>query len=277
MNRLFRLATAASLTLLGVVGCGGSTEKVSALQIVATSGGTLTAGVGDALQLSVKELRADGTTAALPASARIAWSGIPTAAALDPSSMSASPFPATGAAPTAFFVANASRSDHATDLAGVVFVLDAGTNGAGTITVNANVSGVSGVTQATATVAITGAPSGDAAHGKTVYASSCASCHGDSGAGSPTVAGSTTMFSLEGKTYDYPAPGLNAADGNVASDPDWSAALFAISSRADLDNDGLTLRSPMPDWVSDSDPTTHQQLTTQDFYDIYAFMATQTQ
>ena len=270
----------ASFAAFSLVGCGGGgSAAVTGLKIVPASSSTaaLTAQVGDALQLTVVETLADGTTKALPASASVAWSGIPTVAALDPSSAAASPIPSPGATPTAFFIANAGRPDHATDLNGVVFVMDGGTSGTGTISVSANVTGVSGATTASASVAVTAAPTGNAANGQTQYAANCAACHGATGAGSPPVTGSTTMFGLEGKTYDYPAPGLNAIAGNVAGDPDWTVALFAIGSRADIDNGGLTLRAPMPNWLAETVGTTNQPLTTQDFYDIFAYMATQTQ
>ena len=36
-----------------------------------------------------------------------------------------------------------------------------------------------------------------------------------------------------------------------------------------MDNQGVALRAPMPDWL-------HQPLGTQDFADMYAFLKTQT-
>ena len=269
----------ASFAAFSLLGCGGSSASVTGLKIVSASSSSaaLTAQVGGALQLAVVQELSDGSTKALPASAGVAWSGIPTVAALDPSSAAASPIPSPGATPTAFFIANAGRPDHATDLSGVVFVMDGGTSGAGTISVNANVTGVSGFTTASVSIAVTAAPTGNATNGQTLYAANCAACHGTTGAGSPPLAGASDTFSLEGKTYGYPAPGLNAIAGNVAGDPDWTVALFAIGSRADMDNGGLTLRAPMPDWLAETVGTTNQPLSTQDFYDMYAYMATQTQ
>jgi hypothetical protein len=78
-------------------------------------------------------------------------------------------------------------------------------------------------------------------------------------------------------TYAYPAPGINAEPGNLASDPSWNAALLALAARADIDNRGVALRLPMPDWLASPDPATGHLLTTQDFADIYAFLKTQTQ
>jgi hypothetical protein len=73
--------------------------------------------------------------------------------------------------------------------------------------------------------------------------------------------------------YPYPAPGLDAEPGNLASDPAWTAALLAMAARADMDNGGLVLRTPMPDWLTAK--ADGQLLTTQDFADIYAFLQTQ--
>jgi hypothetical protein len=84
-------------------------------------------------------------------------------------------------------------------------------------------------------------------------------------------------YVLDGQPYDYPAPGLNAEPGNVAGDPDWNAALLAFAARADVDNAGVALRVPMPDWLATPNPATGKPLTTQDFADIYAFLRTQTQ
>lgn len=50
-----------------------------------------------------------------------------------------------------------------------------------------------------------------------------------------------------------------------------------MASRSDIDNGGVTLQVPMPDWLSVPNPTTAQRLSTQDFADVYAFLKTQTQ
>jgi hypothetical protein len=65
--------------------------------------------------------------------------------------------------------------------------------------------------------------------------------------------------------------------GNTAGDPAWNAALFAIAARAEVDNGGLTLRLPMPDWLTEPSSVTGAPLTTQDLADIYAFLKTRTQ
>jgi hypothetical protein len=58
-------------------------------------------------------------------------------------------------------------------------------------------------------------------------------------------------------------------------DPARNAALFAMSARADMDNGGLTLREPMPDWLVTHEANGNPP-TTQDLVDICAFMKTQT-
>jgi mono/diheme cytochrome c family protein len=49
-----------------------------------------------------------------------------------------------------------------------------------------------------------------------------------------------------------------------------------LAARADADNGGLTLREPMPDWLSEPNPISQRLFTTQELADIYAFMQTQT-
>jgi hypothetical protein len=49
--------------------------------------------------------------------------------------------------------------------------------------------------------------------------------------------------------------------------------LLAVAARSDMDNGGLELRTPMPDWLSDD--ATGALLSTQDFADIYAYLMTQ--
>jgi hypothetical protein len=85
-----------------------------------------------------------------------------------------------------------------------------------------------------------------------------------------------TTYNLEGTNYPYRAPGLNAAPGNVAGDPTWNPALLAVAARSDMDNAGIALRAPMPDWLSRTSATSRQPPTTQDFADIFAYLATQT-
>lgn len=118
-----------------------------------------------------------------------------------------------------------------------------------------------------------GSPTGDVSHGAALYQKGCAGCHGATGSG--TQANPDGTFSYAGRDYDYPAPALNAGDGGLASEPEWSPTLLAMSSRADIDNCGIMLRQPMPDWFST--PMGGRLLTSQDFADIYAFLATQTE
>jgi mono/diheme cytochrome c family protein len=127
----------------------------------------------------------------------------------------------------------------------------------------------------TAEVAIDPTPAGDWTRGGPTYAAACADCHGATGGGS-SGAPEATSYSIAGASYDFPAPGINAAPGNTAGDPAWNAALFAVAARADMGNGGITLRYPMPDWLAAPNPSTGQPLSTQDLADIYAFLKTQT-
>jgi mono/diheme cytochrome c family protein len=251
-----------------LVGCGSSGS--SGLSIVASSGAELQGVAGDAIALKVEQGGAD-----LPSGATVTWSGATHVTALAPTSTAASPLPPPGAEPTAAFVDNPGRPDRNADLAGVLFILDPGTEASPALKITATVSGsVSGT--ATVTIPVGPTPAGVASRGSTTYGSSgadCASCHGATAAGTPAQANGT--FLIEGVSYPYPAPGLNTASGNLGSDPTWNAALLAMASRADMDNGGLTLREPMTDWLATPDPATSQPLTTQDFADIYAFLAAQ--
>ncbi len=263
-NVLFSIAT----TVL-VAGC--STAAPGDLTIVSSSGSLTAAVAGDAIALKVM----DGADA-LPSGATVTWSGVPHVVALDPASTAASPLPAAGAAPTAAFVTNPGREDLGTHLADVLFVLDPGTTG-GSLTVTATVTGaVTGT--ATVSIPVGATPAGDATRGAAVYGSggaNCAYCHGATGHG--VDAGPGGMYMFNESTYSFPAPGLNAEPGNLATDPAWNAALLAVASRSDMDNGGLTLRLPMPSWLTEPNPVTKQPLATQDYADIYAFLKTQSQ
>lgn len=48
-----------------------------------------------------------------------------------------------------------------------------------------------------------------------------------------------------------------------------------MAARADMDNGGLTLRVPMPSWLTTLDPAMEQPLTSQDYADVYAWLKTQ--
>jgi hypothetical protein len=258
------------LATCALFGCSSSTP--STLTIVSSSGSLSAAVAGDAIALKVM----DGTDE-LPAGATIAWSGVPTVTALDPSSMAASPLPAAGSAPTAAFVTNPGRPDVAATLTDVLFILDPGTTAGGSLEITATVTGTATGT-ATVAVPVGATPAGDAARGATLYGTTgadCAYCHGASAHG--VDPGSGGMYMFNGSTYSFPAPGLNTESGNLASDPGWNAALLAVASRSDMDNGGLTLRLPMPNWLSEPNPATKQPLTTQDYADIYAWLKTQSQ
>jgi mono/diheme cytochrome c family protein len=261
-NFFLRALVAGSLIL---VGCGGAGSPE--LSIVASPDAALQGVAGDALALKVVQGTGD-----LPAGATVSWSGATHVTALAPTSTAPSPLPPAGAEPTAAFIDNPGRPDRNADLAGVLFILDPGTQDSAALKITATVSGsVTG--SATVTIPVGPTPAGDASHGSTAYAANCASCHGAMAAGSPP--GPNGRFTLEGATYPYPAPGLNTGAGNLGSDPTWNAPLLAMASRADMDNGGLTLRVPMPDWLETPGAATGDPLTTQDFADIYAFLKTE--
>jgi hypothetical protein len=83
-----------------------------------------------------------------------------------------------------------------------------------------------------------------------------------------------------GELFPYPAPPLSNtttdAGPNLAADPTWSAGLLGMAAQADIDNDGVALRPPMPTFFDTSDGT-GKNLGAQDFADIYAWLKTQTQ
>jgi hypothetical protein len=53
--------------------------------------------------------------------------------------------------------------------------------------------------------------------------------------------------------------------------------IFALAARIDMDDGGVALRQPMPSWLTETSPSTHGLLSTQDLADVYAFMQTQMQ
>ena len=249
------------VSLLCMFGCGGSTDGFS---IVATA---KTPVAGDAIALELQPPPASDLT--------VTWSMPATVAAISPDATDPDdPLPAPGAAPTGVFVTNPTRRDVATAIDGVLFVLDAGSTG-GTIDVQAVVSGETA--PITATLTIGGGPTGDATRGQAIYNANCATCHGATGDGSP--ANPDGSFTIDGNTYAFPAPGLNNAPGtgNLGGDPDWNAALLTFAVRADCDNGGITLRDPMPNWLSKPNAMSGAPLTTQDVADVYAYLAGETQ
>ena len=255
----------------------GSSQTPTGVQIVTASGAPLTAVAGDALALKVVATLPDGSTEDLPAGAKVTWSGPPTLTATSPDGMPADDaYPATGAAPTALWIANPARSDHAANLSGILFVLDAGTAAGGSVMVTATVTGASPGGSTTASIVVSPTPAGDATRGAALYGISganCAECHGATGQGTSANADGTT-YTIDDVSYPFPAPPIDAEPDNAAAE--WSPALFAIASRADVDDEGVTLRLPMPDWLGGPNPSTGKSLTTQELADIFAYLATQT-
>jgi mono/diheme cytochrome c family protein len=268
--------------VLSAAACSSSSSPAgpqpTGVQIVTVSGGPLTAAAGDAIALKAVQTLSDGSTRELPAPAQVAWSGPPTVTTTVPDGTPAdSPYPAPGDAPTGVWISNPSRMDVDGALDGVLFVMDPGTTAGGSISVTATVTGIDPGGAATASIAVTPPPDGDATRGAALYGktgANCATCHGPTGHGSDPNADGTT-YTLEGMSYGFPAPGLDAEDGNAGAE--WSQELFAVAARADLDDQAVALRLPMPPWLVVPNPSTGTELSTQDLADIFAFLKTQTQ
>ncbi len=253
-----------------------SAAVVSAYQVLAPA----TVSVGDAVTLSILNVMSDGSTESLPGTAEVDWMGPQTLVATDDASslpVDAATLLATDSTPTGFLVVNSGRYDHAEDLKNVLFI-NGLVSGHGSVTVSAAISGLGlqdGVT-APVTISIGPMPSGDVANGQTMYAASCASCHGTAGQGCTIQ----SIYDNSAAVTDVGVPGLNnTAPGgspNLAADPGWSAPLLAFASRVDADNTGLLLNLPMPDWLSTPTIDEHYFITTQDFANIYAWLLTQT-
>ncbi len=279
VSTLYRTATWALAAT--AVACGSAASPASsppALRIVATSGAPLEAVAGDAIPLTVVEVSEDGGLRPLPEEATVTWESPARIAVLPPGSPSANPIPAFGLQPTAAWIDNPYRPDRNENMKNVLFVLDPGVVQNATVPLKATVSGVASAGTVTASVIVDPTPLGDPARGSALYGSggaNCASCHGATGSGTLLVPGVTTYSYASGPS-DVPSPGLNAEPGNAAGDPAWNAALFAVAARADMDNAGVALRLPMPDWLDGADPSTGHPLATQDFADIVAFLKTQT-
>ncbi len=262
--------------LLLLVGCSSSVTSTG-FRIVDASGATpTTATVGDTLTLSILETFSDGTTTPVGSDANVAWA-LPTVLALNPGATADTRLPPAGDTPTAFLLVNAARPDVGASLTNVVFVLDAGAKSS-TLALDVHVTKPGADAHATASIAVSPTPSGDASHGQTVYVAACSPCHGDTGHGtnSPISGTQPPQYTIDNDDYLFPAPGLNAEPGNMASDPDWNAGLFAIAARGDIDDGSVSLRKPMPSWMQSPNPVSNAPFTTQDFADIYAFLKTQT-
>jgi Cytochrome c len=246
------------------IGCSSSPTSTG-FKIQAANGSDVsTAVAGDAIALQVVETFDDGSTMHAEATMTSPTTVVP----LDPDSTADSPIPAFGATPTAIFINNTLRPDRNADLAGVLFVLDAGTTPGGSTSVTATI----GTETAALSFAVGAAPAGDASRGSAVYAGACAECHGSDAQGTPQNPDGT--YTIDSTSYPFPAPGLDTEPGNLGGDPAWNAALLAVAARSDMDNGGLELRSPMPDWLTEK-TTAGAVLSTQDFADIYAFLMTQ--
>lgn len=244
--------------VIALAGCGdsSSTAEFAQYQIVPAKGGALQATVGDAYRLSVVEGLTDGTTKPLSSGATVVWSGPPVVTALPVGSSPAdSILPQPGATATAMWIEN---PDHMTpaQVAGVLYVLDAGSAANPSISVTAAVTGGDAPAgQVTSPVPVAAFPAGSASRGQPLYAANCASCHGAKGEGAS-------------------APGLNASPDFVAGDPDWSPQLLGLVAQSNMDDQGVSLDPAMPKWLVILGAS-GQPLTTQNFSDIYAFLKTQ--
>jgi mono/diheme cytochrome c family protein len=256
----FRKASGSRVVLSAAFACAACSAsapppEVAGITIVPTRE-MFTASAGDVVHFSVALAMSDGTTAPLPTAAEVTWSGPPLVTALATgSSPTESILPSSGAGPTSMWLKNPACYDDAT-LDGVLWILDTGTAPHPSIGAQVTVTGGGlAKSEATVRIPITPFPPGDARRGQVTFAANCAACHGAHG---------------EGGT----GPGLDAEPGNMAGDPTWTPALFGIAARADIDNMGVPLDSPMPRWLV-RPAASGQLLSTQDFADMYAFLATQ--
>lgn len=221
--------------------------------------------VGGGLPLQVKAIYPGGARASLPPGWRVTWTSPSTVTATydDPAE---GLVPATGDLPLAVFVSNPCRPDHGADLDGVLFALDTGTSGGGPVSVGAQIQDASGTSIATVSAIVQLIPPrhGNPIHGQQLWTSTCACdmCHGFTGDGSVGAAPDAR----------FPAPALNDTTGTngpaVAADPSWTLGLFGMAVCSDMDNQGVALRLPMPDWQ-------RAQLSAQDMADLYAWLGTQ--
>jgi hypothetical protein len=261
---------------------GGSDDArptVTGLAIATVSGLPLHAAAGDAVALKVVMTLSNGRTADLPSGTPVRWTAPATIVARDPNDAGTGGLPAPGAAPAGLFVDNPYRSDHAR-YSGVLFVLDPGTAPNGMLTVTASVMDGGDVS---ASIGVDPTPPGDPDSGANLFGSliNCAMCHGATGGGSlpNTEADGSVDYILMGGAYPYPAPPLNNTSPGgmpgLAADPGWNAALLGFACAADMDNQGVALRAPMPD-ITQTTLAGHS-VGAQEFADIYAFLKTQTQ
>jgi hypothetical protein len=268
MRKLLALALCLGCSSPTVPGDAGSDAAgdVAALDVVTLAITTIndvptTAAPGAALKLAVVILQSDGTTKPLPTGTNVTWTAPQVVVAAFPSD-GGNALPSLS--PLAFFVQNPFRPDRS-DYDGVLFIAQQGTTDNPNVTVTATVDGFGSVTAyIPARAPLVGDPDAGAA---SFVALKCAECHGPTGGGSPL--NDAGMYTLQGSDYAFPAPPLNAGDGGTAADPTWTAGLYGLASQASIDNTGVSLRRPMPDFLGPN--------TAQTFADIYAFMRTQTQ
>jgi hypothetical protein len=262
---------------------------VTGMAIVTSNGVPLAAAPGSALPLEVVFTLSDGTTAPLPSSVAISWVSPATITAQDPLNPGPnSVLPDAGAQPTAFYIANPYRTDR-TNYPGLLFVIGEGSVADAGVTVTAQFADGGAIS---AVVPVGPAPVGVASAGAALYSNTlyCYSCHGLTGGGSPSVLlpdggqayddAGDPLYILSGGDNPFPAPGLNNTSPggapNLAADPAWNAALLGMSAAGDIDNFGVALRYPMPDWSTGIDTAGHP-VTAQDWADMYAWLVTQTQ
>jgi hypothetical protein len=242
------------------------------------SGAPLQAAAGDALPLKVVATFSDGSTQDLPDGTQVSWTAPQTIVAQDPEDASGGGLPMPGPQPTGFFVQNPTRSDRS-DYPGMLFVIDPGTSPNGTLMVTASWPDGGA---ASASVAVSPTPAGDPDAGQDLYTNliNCAMCHGPTGGGSPpfTEPDGAVVYVLMGGKFPYPAPTLNntspGGSPGVAADPGWNAALLGFAAEADMDNQGVALRHPMPDFTQAS--VGGKTVGAQELAHIYAFLKTQT-
>jgi mono/diheme cytochrome c family protein len=261
MARFLYLATTVVVSSV-LFGCGSSdaNQSIASYALRARVGGRsevvnsaepLHAIAGDVVELDVVGVTADGSDVQLPSTTGVEWSGVPivTVATDDGAEP---PMSAVTDGDDDVVIRNAARFG-ASDDGAVMGIIKSGT---GSTEVRAVLSGVEPGETLEARVAASDEGAGNGTRGKPIYLSNCASCHGPAGEGVGD------------------APGLNAAQGNVAADPAWSGALFAVAARVGMDNDGMALAATMPTWLT-TKAANGQLLTTQDFADMYAFLQTQ--
>jgi len=258
----------------------GTDSAIRALKIITTNDAALQGGPGDALNLQVVFILADGGTLAVPTE-QVTWTAPETVVAQDPNDAGPnSILPEAGAQPTAFFVFNDWRENHF----GALFIVDPGTASDAGVKVTASVSDAG---QVSAVVAVSPAvDGGDPTRGQNLFQNvfACSGCHGPNAAGSPPIDGGEAgaLYELPsngGDLYSYPAPGLNDvttdAGPNLAADPTWSVGLLGMAIQADMDNKGVALQTPMPDFFQAAINDAGTTLSSQDFADIYAWLKTQ--